>query len=313
MRIVFMGSPDFAVPSLKGLVAAKYQVARVVCQPDKPKGRGRAVARCAIKVAAEELGLSVSCPPVVRGKSARPFLDEIEALAPDFVVVAAYGKILSTRLLRIPRIAPVNVHASILPRWRGASPIQHAVLAGDAEAGVAIMHMEAGLDTGGVYHLATTPVGPDETAGELSERLAEIGAAALLEALPGIADGSRQPAPQDEAQATEAPLLCKQDGQLDFTQPAEVLARRVRAMTPWPGAFTRLGGKLLKVYRVEVDARPPGEHEPGTVVDCSAALTVACGEGQLRILDLQLEGKRRMSAAEFLPGARVEPGALLGS
>ncbi|MFH1807779.1 MAG: methionyl-tRNA formyltransferase [Pseudomonadota bacterium] len=312
MRVIFMGSPEFAVPSLRGVVEAGHQVVRVVSQPDKPKGRGRSLAPCAVKEAALRLGLEVSTPDHIRGKHAVAFLDELHALQPDVVLVAAYGKILSTRLLDMPRVAPINVHASVLPRWRGASPIQHAVLAGDDETGVSIMRMDAGLDTGGVYRVARTSILPNETAGELSTRLSVIGAAALVEALPAIADGSLVAQVQPEQGITLAPLLDKHDGHLDFSLDAASLVRRVHAMNPWPGASTRLDGKGLKIHRAHVVEANATEAAPGALQVSHKALLVRCGHGALAIDELQLEGKRRLRSDEFLQGARIAPGTRLG-
>jgi len=305
-----MGSPDFAVPTLSALVEAGHDVALVVCQPDKPAGRGRVLAACPAKSAALQCGLEVACPERIRGPRGAEFLARVRALAPDFVVVAAYGKILPPELLSAARCAPVNVHASLLPRWRGASPIQHAILAGDDATGVAIMRMEEGLDTGGVYRMLREAIHPDDTAGTLSERLARLGGEAIAPALAAIAAGELVAQPQAEHGVTVAPLLSKEDGRLDFARPASELARRVRAMDPWPGAFTALAGASLKVWR----ARPIGDMsgEPGSVVAVDPTLIVACGEGALAIDELQLAGKKRMAAREFARGARLTPGVRLG-
>jgi len=315
MRIVFMGSPEFAVPSLKGLQFDGHEIALVVCQPDKPAGRGRGLRVCPVKTQADALGIEVICPERIRGKRGAEFRARVEAIAPDFLVVAAYGKILPKSLLAMPRVAPVNVHASLLPRWRGASPIHHAVLAGDAESGVCVMHMTPGMDEGGVYAEVREPIAPGDTTGSLSARLAQRGAEALRAALPEIAAGKLTATPQPEEVVTLAPMLQKEDGLLDFSQPARALERRVRAMDPWPGAYTSLAGAALKVFRAAVCEVFPGFEDagPGTVVDTSAGLIVACQEGALNIEELQLAGKKRMRAVDYLRGARVAPGAHLGA
>ncbi|MBN2359091.1 MAG: methionyl-tRNA formyltransferase [Deltaproteobacteria bacterium] len=305
-----MGSPDFAVPTLVALVAAGHEVALVVCQPDKPAGRGRALAACPVRTAAQQRQLAVACPERIRGPRGAEFVARVRALAPDFIVVAAYGKILPPELLAAARQAPVNVHASLLPRWRGASPIQHAILAGDDETGVSIMRMEEGLDSGGVYTAVREPIRPDDTAGTLAARLAALGAEAVVPALAAIAAGVLAPRPQGEVGITVAPLLGKQDGWLDLARPAEELARRVRAMDPWPGAHTTLAGVPLKVWR----ARPleAVDGAAGLVVAVGDEVVVACGSGALAIGELQLAGKKRLAAREFACGARLIAGARLG-
>ncbi len=318
MRIVFMGSPDFALPSLQALIDAGHEIALCVCQPDKASGRGRKLKPCAIKRRALELGLPVATPDKVRGKSARPFIDEVEALQPDFVVVAAYGKILSTRLLRLPRFGAVNVHASILPRWRGAAPIQHTILAGDDETGVSIMRMEAGLDTGAVYAVTTTAIADHDTGGSLFERLAQLGAQALIEALPKIAVGALQAVPQDDSRATLAPPLSKEDGHLDFTRDADSLDRRVRAMHPWPGAWCIMQDKRLKILcarPVDIsrddDATALKALQPGQLLQGKKRLMLRCQHGALQLLRIQQEGKKPMEIAQFLSGARLPDGLTL--
>lgn len=329
MRIVFMGSPDFAVPSLEALRQAGHDIVLTVCQPDKPSGRGRAVSRCAVKVYAEEHGLPVQTPDKVRGKSAVDFIDAVQALKPDFVVVAAYGKILSTRLLSLARFGAINVHASLLPRWRGAAPIQHAILAGDAETGVSIMRMEAGLDTGPVYRVAKIPIVDDDTGGSLFDRLAQLGAETLVQTLPEIAAGRLPAQAQDDSLATFAPTLSKEDGHLNFSQSAHDLVLRVRAMHPWPGAFCYLNKKRLKVLRASVTTSsaqlsvplsaplpaplPASQSaaKPGQLRIDGAALRVVCGQDLLEIHQLQVEGKKAMDSAAFIAGARLDPELVL--
>lgn len=316
MRIVFMGSPDFAVPSLEALIQAGHDIVLCVCQADKASGRGRKLKSCAVKARALELGLDVATPDKVRGKSARPFIDQVEALQPDFLVVAAYGKILSTRLLKIPRYGAINVHASLLPRWRGAAPIQHAILAGDDESGVSIMRMEAGLDTGAVFHVEKTPIADDDTGGSLFDRLAQIGAKALVESLPTIASGELHAQQQDERLASYAPTLNKEDGHLDFRHSATSLERRVRAMQPWPSAWCLLPNKQkskrLKVLKVRAlkdqecaqqEILLPDQN--GQVLQLKHRLLVRCDEGLLDLLRVQPEGRKAMKINDFLSGAHL--------
>jgi methionyl-tRNA formyltransferase len=299
MRLVFMGSPDFAVPALRAL-AASHEVVAVYCQPPKPAGRGLAEAKCAVHRAAEALGLAVRTPSRLRRDEAAQAA--FAALAPDAAVVAAYGLILPRRMLEAPRRGCLNIHASLLPRWRGASPIQAAILAGDAETGVTIMRMDEGLDTGPMLLAEATPIGPRETAAGLHDRLAGIGARLILRAL-----AEDPPAvPQPAEGATHAPKLARADGRLDFAQDAAALDRRVRAFDPWPGTFCLLRGMPLKVLAAEP---AEGAGPPGAVLH---GLTVACGSGALRLLRVQLAGGRAMDAADFLRGHPVPPGTVLG-
>lgn len=296
-RVVFMGSPEFALPTLRAL-AAHYPVVGVVTQPDRPAGRGKRLTPPPVKVLAQELGLPLMQPRRLRDPEAMARLRE---WAPDLIVVTAYGQILRPEVLQLPRYGCLNVHASLLPRWRGASPIQHAILAGDAETGVTIMLMDEGLDTGPILRQRATPVGPEETAGQLSARLAEMGADLLIETLPDYLAGALQPQPQDDSRATYAPLLKKEDGRLDFTRPAAYLARQVRAFDPWPGTFTNWEGQILKVKRAYAVAAPsPG---PGVRLVHEGLPAVGTGEGVLVLVEVQPAGKRAMSGADFLRGA----------
>jgi methionyl-tRNA formyltransferase len=304
-RIVFMGTPDFAVGSLAALLELKdvLDVVAVVTQPDKPKGRGQALAFPPVKALALERGVPVLQPEKLRTP---PFSETLRALAPDVAVVTAYGKILPPDLLAVPRLGCLNVHASLLPRFRGAAPIQWAIAHGDAETGVCLMQMDAGLDTGPVLACRRLPIHPEETSAGLHQKLAALGGVLLREELPRFLRGELRAEPQPSEGALYAPMIQKDDGRLDFTRPAAELERRVRAFTPWPGAFTLLDGQRLKVHRARVGA---GRGEPGTLIAAGpAGLEVACAEGSLLLLEVQPEGKRAMGAADFLSGRKLTPG-----
>jgi methionyl-tRNA formyltransferase len=298
IRIVFMGSPEFAAVTL-GRLARHYPVAGVVTQPDRPAGRGRALTPPPVKALAGSLGIEVIQPARLREPEAH---ERLQAWAPDLIVVAAFGQILRKSVLELPRLGCINVHASLLPRWRGAAPIQAALLHGDARSGATIMLMDPGIDTGPLLAQQEMDVLPDDTAGSLGERLAELGAGLLLETLPGYLSGSVQPIPQDDARATYAPMLSKKEGALDFTQPAPALERRVRAFNPWPGAFIDLAGQPLKIHRAHVVQGldgPPGRR--GVVAGLPA---VATAEGGLALDEVQPPGKRAMPGQDFLRGSR---------
>lgn len=298
-RAIFFGSPAFAVPTLDAL-ASIADVVRVVSQPDRPAGRGLGLQPPAVKVRALELGLSVMQPSKVRTEE---FAAELRGLDADVGVVVAYGRILTRAVLDAPRKGCVNVHASLLPRYRGAAPIQWAIARGERETGVCLMQMDEGLDTGPVYSCATTAIGDTETAGELSERLARLGADLLQRDLPRVLAGELHPKPQVDSESTYAPLLEKEDGRIDWSNSAVVIEQRIRGMTPWPGAFTTFGSDVIKIHRAHVGAREGRVGAPGTVVRASdGVLEVAAGEGSIRVDALQLPGKRRLTTAEFLAG-----------
>lgn len=302
-RIVFMGTPDFAVPSLAALFDVGDVVA-VVTQPDKPRGRGQEVSASPVKQLALARGVPVLQPPRIKNTG---FADELRALAPDVTVVTAYGKILPRDVLEAPRLGSVNVHASLLPRFRGAAPIQWAIAHGDAETGVCLMRMDEGLDTGPVLACARLPIAPDETSATLHDKLARLGGDLLRTELPRYLAGALAPVPQPTEGVVYAPLISKEDGRLDFTRPAVELERRLRAFFPWPGTHTQLEGKGLKVLRARVGQ---GAGEPGTVLAAGPqGLEVACGTGSLVLTELQPEGKRAMGAQEFLAGRKVVPGS----
>ena len=300
MKIAFFGTPDFAVPSLRALVGEGFDVALVVTRPDKPRGRTRStMVPPAIKRVALEEELQVLQP-------ARPsdpeFLAQFKDIALDIGVVVAYGHILRPELLQIPQHGFVNVHASLLPALRGAAPIQHAILRGLTETGVSIMRLEEGLDSGPVLRRALTPIAEDETFGELSVRMAELGALALVEALGLIQMGEAEFETQDHSQATMAPKITRDTAHIDWSGKADSIARLVRAMDPYPGAWTQLDGVPIKLFGPIGADRPPSDAPPGEVIETRPAFVVATGQGALQFLDVQPAGKRRMAAADWLRG-----------
>jgi methionyl-tRNA formyltransferase len=307
-RIIFMGSPDFAVPSLRA-VAGRHDVLAVVTQPDRPQGRGRAVAPPPVKSVALELGIEVLQPEKLRRRSVREHLMSYGA---DLFVVVAYGKILRPKMLAVPRMGCINVHASLLPKYRGAAPIHWAVIEGEKRSGVSIMQMDEGMDTGPVYLQREIDLQPDETAGSLHDRLAPLGAEALLETLEGLLRGELEPSPQPEHGESLAPMLSKEDGLVDFSLPATVVDSRVRGMDPWPGAYTFLEGKRLKLFASRAVGDQGGR--PGEVLTTDAGgLLVACGEGALRVTELQLPGRKRLPVQALVAGRPIPAGAVLGT
>lgn len=312
LRIVFMGSPAFAVPCLQA-VAARHHVALVVTQPDKPAGRGGQLTAPPVKVAAQALGLPVIAPRSVRTAEAQA---ELAAPAADLAVVVAYGKILPRAVLELFPRGCVNVHGSILPRYRGAAPVQRAVLAGEAETGVTIMMLDEGMDTGPTLLERRTAIGPEETSGQLLERLAPLGAEALVEALAQIEAGLAHPQPQDHARATHAAMLSKEEGATDFARPARLVAAHVRGVDPWPGAHAALvapGGDLaaaplVKLFGARADAAPVSA-APGEVLAVTGdGAQVACAAGSVWVRELQVPGRKRMTAAQFAAGRGIAAG-----
>ena len=294
MNLVFAGTPEFARVSLEALVASGHIPVAAYTQPDRPAGRGKKLTASPVKRCALEHGIPVYQPATLRDDAA---VEELRALRPDLLVVAAYGLILPQAALDVPTHGCLNVHASILPRWRGAAPIQAAILAGDDKTGISLMRMTAGLDCGPVFHIAETAIGAGETAGELHDRLAALGASELVEQLDGIVAGRLEAVDQDDSLATYAPKIDKQDAEIDWELPAAEVARRIRAYNPFPGAFTHDGETRLKIWRAAV---AEGSGVPGDVLRfASDAIVVACGEGALRLDELQLPGKRRAPAHEF--------------
>ncbi|NMJ40538.1 methionyl-tRNA formyltransferase [Roseomonas sp. JC162] len=301
MRIAFMGSPDFAVPALRALHDAGHEIAAVYCQPPRPAGRGQKETPCPVHRAALDLGLPVRTPARLKRDAVEH--EAFAALNLDAAVVAAYGLILPKAMLDAPRRGCLNIHASLLPRWRGAAPIHAAILAGDAESGITIMRMEEGLDTGPMLLKDAVPIGPDTTVQALHDRLAEIGARLILQALAE----DPAPVPQPEDGVTYAPKLTKEDGRLDWSQDAAALERRVRALNPWPGTFFTLGGEQIRVLAAQVAA---GDGAPGAALD-DAAL-IGCGTGALRLTRLQRPGRAAMDAEAFLRGFALPRGTVLG-
>ncbi|MCZ2110244.1 MAG: methionyl-tRNA formyltransferase [Dehalococcoidia bacterium] len=298
-RVIFMGSPAFAVPSLQALVREGYDVALVVTQPDRPAGRGGRLQPPAVKVAAEELGLNIVQPETLKDESLREML---RAIGADVFVVAAYGKILPRAILEIPRRGCINVHASLLPRWRGASPIDSAILAGDRETGVSIMELVQKMDAGPVIAQARTPVGPEDTTGSLEPRLAELGAEILVRVLPGWLDGSVTARPQDESLVTTCTLIKKEDGFLRSSMHAVDAERAVRAYQPWPGAYVVYDGERLMIWKAHVDNAIAGE--PGTLTLRGKLPAVAFADGWLVLDEVQRAGSKRLSGRDFVNGER---------
>ena len=309
-RALFFGTPAFSVPCLDALVGVA-EVVGVVCQPDKPVGRGLTLTPPPVKVRATELGLPVAQPTKLKSGD---FPDWMRAQNADVALVVAYGRILPQAILDTPRLGCINVHASLLPKYRGAAPITWAVVRGETESGVTLMQMDAGMDTGAMLELYPTPIGEDETAGELGDRLSAIGARAVREGLPKYVAGGYTPIAQDGAGATMAPMLKKEDGVIDWSKPARAVHDHVRGMSPWPGAQTLVKGKLLKVHATKRSefARPGAAPGEVLVADKSGVL-VACGEGAVELLRVQLEGKKAVRGADWVAGRGVTEGDRLGS
>ncbi|MBS0564807.1 MAG: methionyl-tRNA formyltransferase [Proteobacteria bacterium] len=290
MRVVFMGTPDFAVPALRA-VAARHEVCAVYCQPPRPAGRGQADRKSPVQAAAEALGLPVSHPATFRDPAD---IAAFAALGAEVAVVVAYGLILPAPLLSAPAMGCLNIHASLLPRWRGAAPIHRAVMAGDRETGISIMQMDEGLDTGPVLLRQALPIGPEETTADLHDRLAALGAQLILSALDGIRFVPRTPQPAEGV--TYAAKIAKAEARIDWTRPADEIDRQIRGLSPFPGAWCMAGGERLKLLRSRL---APGLGQPGQVL---SGLTVACGAGAVEILAAQREGKRPVAAEELLRG-----------
>lgn len=302
-----MGTPVFAVPSLKALAGAGFDVAAAVTQPDKPRGRGKVMTPSPVKAAAVELGVEVLQPARVRDTA---FLERLREIDPDVIAVVAYGKILPESVLDLPRLGCVNLHASLLPRYRGASPINHAIINGDAESGVSTMLMDKGMDTGPTLLEERVAIGPEDTAEDLAKTLSVVGAALLARTLKLLAGGEITPTPQDDSLATYAPMLRKTDGEIDWTRGAREIKNLTRGLYPWPGTYTRYSGRLLKVHGGRVlDECPSAGCEPGTVAEVGGdGIVVCCGEGAFEITELQPENKKRMKAGDFVKGYHVRPG-----
>jgi methionyl-tRNA formyltransferase len=304
MRIVFAGTPDFAAVALTALIDHGVEIALVLTQPDRPAGRGQKTVASPVKALAVARGLSVMQPPTLREPATRDVLAGVEA---DVWVVAAYGLILPPAILELPRLGCINIHASLLPRWRGAAPIQRAILAGDRETGISIMQMDAGLDTGAVLMRASTPIGEDDTARTLHDRLAVMGGALICSAFDRLEAGTLQGTPQPADGVTYAAKITRQDGLIDWTSSAAQIARQIRAFDPVPGAYTSHAGAQIKIWRAR--AVPGDGALPGTVIDASPqGITISCGEGALSVAELQRPGGRRLPADAFLRGSPLPAG-----
>src|SRR5438876_3231528 len=305
MRIVFIGTGEIGAPTLQALQKSEHELVGVVTQPDKPVGRDQRIEPPPIKKALAGTKIPILQPPRIKD---RPSIDEIRALEPDIIVVVAYGQILPRAILEIPRTACLNLHASLLPRWRGAAPIQAAIAAGDRETGITVIYMDEGLDTGDILLQRKIDILPNDTGGSLRDRLAQIAPEALLESLRMLASGSAPRIPQDNALATYAPKLSREAGRIDWSEPAETIERKIRAFNPWPGAFMRITTESneLRTLKIFSAAIVDLSGAPGEILGGDKVLIVAAGTGALSLLEVQLEGKRRMSAAEFLRGAKVD-------
>jgi methionyl-tRNA formyltransferase len=307
MRIVFCGTPEFAVPSLRRLAAhPEFSVEAVVSQPDRPRGRGQTVSASPVKDAALAAGLHVFQPESIKSDSAQEFLKRV---APDAVVIIAYGQIIPSRLLTLPRLGWINLHASLLPRYRGAAPIHWAIANGETVTGISTMQIDAGMDTGPTLLQQELVIGPDETSPELATRMSELGADLIVDSLLKLDRGEIASQPQDVAKATYAPILKKEDGRIDWTRPAQQIYNRMRGFAPWPGAYTTFRGQSCHLWgRPEHSATAEGHATPGEIIASTKDVYAVCGEGTwLRLEFVQLEGRKRVSAWEFANGARLNP------
>ena len=305
MRVVFMGTPDFAAASLQKLIDEKYDIAGVFTQPDKPKGRGMELSFSPVKELALKHDLPVYQPEKMRDGTA---LQIVKDLNPDILVVVAYGRILPDDILAVPKFGAVNVHGSLLPKYRGAAPIQWAVIDGRKESGVTTMLMNEGLDTGDILRQYRITLADDETGGSLFDKLAALGSEAILDTVKGLEDGSIVPVKQEETTTPYAAMLTKEMGLADWSKDAETLERLIRGLDPWPGVYSYLDGKMLKLWKAEVLPEGGSDAAPGTILSVKNGLAVQTGKGALRITELQPEGKKRMAADAWLRGARVSPG-----
>ncbi len=309
MKLVYMGTPDYAVPPLKALYEAGYEITAVVTQPDKPVGRGRKIQECPVKLLAKELGLTVFQPERIKRAEA---VEELKKFEADVFVVAAFGQILSREILMMPRLGCVNIHASLLPKYRGASPIQSAVLNGDEYSGVTIMQMDEGIDTGDILFQKSIKLDENETGGSLFDRLSVLGAELIVEALPAIEKGDFTPIRQDSEAASHTKMISKEEGKINFAKAALSVERQIRAMNPWPSAYTFMEGRQLKIWAAKSESES-SDAAAGTVLYTDKdSFAVACGEGVLHILEVQLEGKKRMGAGDFLRGVSLKTGDRLG-
>jgi methionyl-tRNA formyltransferase len=299
MRIVFIGTGEIGVPTLRALQESEHELVGVVTQPDKPVGREQKITPPPVKAAIEKTKMSILQPAKIKNPEA---IEQIRAIAPDVIVVVAYGQILPRAVLEIPKLACLNLHASLLPRWRGAAPIQAAISAGDAETGITVMHMDEGLDTGDILLQRKIDISAADTGGSLHDRLAEIAPDALLKALQLLGSGNAPRIPQDKTAATYAPKLNRESGRINWNEPAHTIERKIRAYDPWPGAFTEFGSCKLKIFSASiVDLRG----KPGQVLRKDYELVIGTADRAVSLVEVQLEGKRRMSSAEFLRGQQT--------
>ena len=307
MKIIFMGTPDFAAASLEALIASRHEIQAVVTQPDKPKGRKGELTPSPVKVIAKREGIKVYQPLKVRDEE---FVKTLRAYNPDVMVVVAFGQIIPLSILQMPKYGCVNIHGSLLPKYRGAAPIQWAVLDGEKETGITTILMDEGIDTGDILLKKTIKIDTDETSGSLFDKLMALGAETILETLDELEKGSLTPIKQGESPTAYAKMLTKAMGLIDFTRPAKELDCFVRGMDPWPSAYTRLSGKTLKLWKVRA---VEGSGKAGSVIGIGKeSFIVACGEGAIEVLEVQLEGKKRMSAGDFLKGSTLNIGQELG-
>ena len=308
VRTVFMGTPAFAVPTLDILLQAGLSLVGVYTQPDRPKGRGQTLAAPPVKEMALRHGIPVFQPQKLRVPEV---VEELRALSPDLIVVVAFGQILPRSVLEIPRYGCINVHASLLPKYRGAAPINQAIIDGETETGITTMLMDVGLDTGPMLLKRSLTIGPDETAGELHDRLCVLGGETMAATLQLLLRGELHPQVQDDSQTCYAAMLKKEDGRINWSQSAQQIHDRIRGLAPWPGTYTELNGEPLKLFLTRVEA---GEGEPGTILAPAVdAVRIACGSGVLAVRELQLPGKKRLAAADFLRGCPLPVGSHLGS
>lgn len=307
MKIIFMGTPDFAAASLEALIASRHEIQAVVTQPDKPKGRKGELTPSPVKVVAEGKGIKVYQPLKVRDEE---FVKTLRAYNPDVIVVVAFGQIIPLSILKMPKFGCVNIHGSLLPKYRGAAPIQWAVLDGEKETGITTILMDEGIDTGDILLKKTIKIDMDETSGSLFDKLMALGAETILETLDELENGNLTPIKQGESLTAYAKMLTKAMGLIDFTKSAKELDCFVRGMDPWPSAYTLLSGKTLKLWKVRA---VEGGGKAGSVIDIGKeSFTIACGEGAIEVLEVQLEGKKRMSAGDFLKGSTLNIGQELG-
>ena len=309
MKLIFMGTPDFAVPCLEELIKAGHEIVGVFTQPDKPVGRKRVMTPPPVKVCAEKNGITVYQPDSVRTEESLTLMKELN---PDCVVVVAYGKIIPSEMLKLPKLGFVNVHGSLLPKYRGAAPIQWSIIDGETKTGVTTMQMDDGIDTGDMLEVSETEIGENETAGELFDRLAEMGGKLIVSSLSKLEKGELTPIPQDHEKSNYAKIISKEMALIDFNMSAENVFNLIRGFNPWPIAYTIIGDKRLKVFAAEKIGSVNGKS--GEVVSSDETLTVAFGDGNgLKFTDVQLEGSKRMSATEMLKGRPIEKGTILGA